>query len=135
LFSREKFIKAKKMKDLDLATSIMPKLKVISKISNETRFNVDEFSTWRSAFREATKLQTNIISGLPGSEESKVRLEKWKTLGVDRLYGQYSIDACEQAIEFVDNNYSKAFKTLVNINDRIWLENEFDKRYPGVRKK
>jgi hypothetical protein len=135
LFSREKFMKAKKMKDLDLATSIMPKLKVINKISNETRFNVDEFSTWRSAFREATKLQTNIVSGSTGSEESKVRLEKWKTLGVDRPYGQYSIDACEQAIEFVDTNYSKAFKTLVNINDRNWLEKEFDKRYPGVRKK
>jgi hypothetical protein len=135
LFSREKFMKAKKMKDLDLATSIMPKLKVISKISNETRFNVDEFSTWRSAFREATKLQTNIVGGFTGSEESKIRLEKWKTLGVDRPYGQYSIDACEQAIDFVNTNYSKTFKTLVNINDRNWLEKEFDKRYPGVRKK
>ena len=98
LFSKAKFMKAKKMKNLDLATSIMPKLKVISKVSNETRFNVDEFSTWRSAFREATKLQTNIVGGFTGSEESKIRLEKWKTLGVDRPYGQYSIDACEQAI-------------------------------------
>ena len=134
LFSREKFMKAKTMKNLDLATSIMPKLKVISKISNETRFNVDEFSTWRSAFREATKLQSNIVHKGAGSEESESRLGKWLSVGDDRAYGQYSIDACKQAIEFVNNNY-KQYSELSNINNRSWLEKEFDKCYPGVRKK
>jgi hypothetical protein len=113
----------------------MPKLKVISKVSNETRFNVDEFSTWRSAFREATKLQITIIGKYIGFEEAKVRLEKWKTLGADKLYGQYSIDACEQAIDFANNNYNNNYVALFGINDRTWLEKEFDKRYPGVRKK
>lgn len=134
LFSKEKFMKTQTTKYIDLATSIMPKLKVISKISNETRFNTDEFSTWRSAFREATKLQANILYKGPGAEEATARLEKWKTLGADRLYGQYAIDACEQAIKFSVENY-KTYSELSKVNDRSWLEKEFDKRYPGVRKK
>jgi hypothetical protein len=131
LFSKEKFMKTKKMKYVDLATSIMPKLKVISKISNETRFNVDEFSTWRSAFREAVKLLINIKSS--ASEESKLRLEKWMTTGTDKKYGQFSVDACHRAVKFVDENYDTSHKNLMNINNRSWLETEFDAQYPGIR--
>lgn len=133
LFSKDKFMKAKAMKNLDLATSVMPKLKVISKISNETRFNTDEFSTWRSAFREASKLQNTVVAGFAGFEEAATRLEKWKTLGADRPYGHYAIDACEQAIEFVTANY-KNYSEISKINDREWLEQEFDRHYPAVRK-
>jgi transposase len=135
LFSKEKFMKTKKKDYIDLSTTIMPKLKVISKVSNETRFNVDEFSTWRSAFREAVKLRINIVMNSIGSEESKLRLEKWSTLGADREYGQFSMDACQQAVKFVDENYKPSYKKLTKINDRLWLEQEFDKHYPSVRKK
>jgi hypothetical protein len=135
LFSKAKFIKTKKKDYIDLSTTIMPKLKVISKVSNETRFNVDEFSTWRSAFREAVKLRINIVTNSLGCEESKLRLEKWSTLGADREYGQFSMDACQHAVKFVDENYNPSYKKLTKINDRLWLEQEFDKLYPGVRKK
>jgi hypothetical protein len=135
LFSKSKFMKTKKKDYIDLSTTIMPKLKVISKVSNETRFNVDEFSTWRSAFREAVKLRINIVMNSLGCEESKLRLEKWSTLGADREYGQFSMDACQHAVKFVDENYNPSYKKLTKINDRLWLEQEFDKLYPGVRKK
>jgi hypothetical protein len=41
---------------LDMTTSISNHFKIINKISNITAFNTDEFSTWRSAFRECAKL-------------------------------------------------------------------------------
>jgi hypothetical protein len=130
LFSKEKFMSTKKMKGIDLATSIMPKLKVISKISNETRFNVDEFSTWRSAFRESVKLYVSTKTADTVADETVNRLEKWKTLGEDRTYGPYSIAGANHAIDFVNNNTD-----LSKINDRKWLEQEFNKHYPDLRKK
>ena len=131
LFSKEKLTSAKKMKNLDLATSIMPKLKVISKISNETRFNTDEFSTWRSAFRESVKLYYNIKTAETVNAETVNRLEKWKSIGEDKPYGSYSIAGANHGTEFV--NIPKS--DLSKINDREWLEQEFDRHYPNVRKK
>ena len=40
----------------DMTTSISKNFKPINSISNITAFNTDEYSTWRSAFRECVKL-------------------------------------------------------------------------------
>ena len=45
----------------DMTTSISPKFKLMQDVSNITAFNVDEFSTWRSAFRECCKLASAVI--------------------------------------------------------------------------
>jgi hypothetical protein len=144
LFSKSNLIKKSKMllnhdapiekRVLDLTTSVSNKIKVISKISNVTQFNTDEFSAWKSAFRECLKLYYGMsINPDYVSTDTKNRLEKWRTLGVDKPFGQYCLDGASHAIEYVDEHLKSYFEILF-VNDRQWLENEFDKRYPGVRK-
>jgi hypothetical protein len=117
LFSKYAMLTAKKMTKLDMTTSVMPKLKVMEKVSNETRFNVDEFSTWRSAFRECVKLYvTNQMS----------KLDIWLTIGKDKKFGDFSLKGAVDAIEFAKNNI-KNHKSLLKINNYDWLKNYFNK--------
>jgi hypothetical protein len=46
----------------DMTTSISSKFKSMPYVSNITAFNTDPLSTWRSAFRECVKLDTNLLS-------------------------------------------------------------------------
>lgn len=117
LFSKSIMLAAKSMIKLDMTTSVMPKLKFIEKVSNETRFNLDEFSTWRSAFRECVKLYvTNQMS----------RLNIWLTIGKDKKFGNYSLKGAADAMEFAKINV-KNHNLLLKINDYGWLKNYFNK--------
>ncbi len=122
LFSKRVLMKTKKWTTLDMFTGIMPKLKVISRISNTTAFNTDEFSTWRSAFRECVKLAYN------DTDENRARLDTWLSTGADKPFGMYSIEAAHSAINFVSVNKKKP-KELSKINDYDWLLKEFKKQY------
>ena len=120
-------LNTKKWTSLDL-TGSMPKLKVISKVSNITAYNTDEFSTWRSAFRECVKLCYN-IKIQPDNPAHIQRYNRWKTVGSDRAFGKYAVEAAVQAEQFVKDNTA-----LTSINDRSWLEQRFDSLYPNLRK-
>lgn len=126
LFAKNTVLHIKKWTSLDL-TGSMPKLKVISKISNTTAYNTDEFSTWRSAFRECVKLCYNIKTQ-PDNPAHNQRFNSWKNKGSDRAFGKYANEAAVQAEQFVKDNTA-----LTSINDRSWLEQRFDDLYPGVR--
>jgi hypothetical protein len=127
LFSKDKIVRAKKWTTLDFATTVMDELKVVNTVSNISKFNTDEFSTWRSAFRECVKLQVNLLKN-PNSTEDKVRLDAWASKGADAEFGQYSIDAANAAVEFVN---SVDAKELLKINDRAWLKQKFQSIYGG----
>jgi hypothetical protein len=122
LFSKRVLMKTKKWTSLDMFTGVMPKLKVIDRISNITAFNTDEFSTWRSAFRECVKLASN------DTPENKERLDTWLSTGADKEFGMYAIEAAHSAVNFVSVNKKKP-KELAKINDYSWLETEFKKQY------
>lgn len=74
----------------DVTTSINRRYEIIHKISNVTRFNTDEFNTWRSAFRECAKLGSKIIPEQV-DEETEHRLKIWCNIGTDRPFGEWSI--------------------------------------------
>jgi radical SAM protein with 4Fe4S-binding SPASM domain len=103
----------------DLTTSISNKLKVLDKISNVSRFNTDEFSTWRSSFRECAKLYSN--SADENDIDSIERLEAWMSRGNDRPFGPASIAGAQSGLEYSKNN-----KDISNINDREWLQQKFN---------
>jgi hypothetical protein len=126
LFAKNILLNTKNWTSLDL-TGSMPKLKVISKVSNITAYNTDEFSTWRSAFRECVKLCYS-IKVEPDNPAHIQRYNRWKTAGLDRTFGKYANEAAVQAEQFVKDNVD-----LTSINDRSWLEQRFDNLYPGVR--
>jgi hypothetical protein len=115
LFNKRILMQQGKWTTLDMFTGIMPKIKSESKISCITKFNVDKFSTWRSAFRECVKLyKTNQMS----------KLDKWIESNPEREFGEYAAQGALHAY-----NYAKEFlndqKALLRINDYEWLEQQF----------
>jgi len=123
LFSKSMILKSKKWTTLDFSTTVMPKLKVMDTISNVSDFNTDEFSTWRSAFRECTKLAYNLVLD-PDSVDDKTRLETWLTVGEDQEFGYAAIDGASRAINFV--NDATDYLQLLQINNRNWLYEQYN---------
>jgi hypothetical protein len=100
---------------LDMTLSINNKIKVIEQVSNITNFNIDSFSTWRSAFREAAKLTINVINK-KDNDESLKRLSTWCTIGYDRPYGSYAIKGALAGKAYALVNFENTDK-LKLIND------------------
>jgi hypothetical protein len=107
----------------DMTTSISKNFKAVEEVSNITAFNTDEFSTWRSAFRECVKLASKTIQGQV-DEETEARLETWCTRGKDKPFGEFAIaGACAGRRYGTDNaNGTDALKL---INDFDWLYEQF----------
>ncbi len=105
----------------DMTTSISTKFKAVSSVANITAFNTDPFNTWKSAFRECTKLSSKIIDRQKNNETEQ-RLETWCTIGEDKPYGSYAIAGARAGREFGISNRSN----ISLINDFDWLKEQFD---------
>ena len=93
-------------------------LEINSGIAN---FNTDEWTTWRTAFREALKLYAE------NSEISNYRLEMWLTVGMGK-FSQYSIEGAQHAVEYykeVNGDFDK-FKLSY---DWPWLKTYYENKY------
>ena len=111
----------------DMTTSISTKFKPIFELSNINCFNTDPFNTWKSAFRECTKLSSAIIDRQK-QEETDARLKVWCTVGKDRPYGEYAIDGAIAGREYGTANRGN-IEALKNINDFEWLDRKFKEQY------
>ena len=110
----------------DMTTNISEKFKVVKEVSNITAFNVDPFTTWRSAFRECVKLASKIIPGQV-DKETQARLNIWCTVGADKPFGQYAIAGAIAGKQFGQN--CAADPAALNlINDFDWLKEQFSKQ-------
>jgi hypothetical protein len=108
----------------DMTTSISNKFKAMDVISNANAFNTDEFSTWRSAFRECCKLSSGIIDR-QYEEETRLRLEAWCTIGADKLYGRNAIQGALMGRTYGEANKNNA-DALCKINDFVWLQEKYN---------
>ena len=108
----------------DMTTSISDKFKAMPEIANITAFNTDEFSTWRSAFRECTKLSSKVIDRQK-NEETENRLRVWQTVGEGRPYGEYAIRGATAGTDYGRSNIGNT-AALKKINDFDWLEEKFN---------
>lgn len=113
----------------DMTTSISKKFKAVQEISNITAFNTDEFTTWRSAFRECAKLSSRVIDR-QHEEETQQRLGTWCTAGVERKFGKYAIAGARSGKTYGLINKSNA-DALRMINNFDWLKEQFEKTYVG----
>ena len=104
----------------DMTTSISDKFILMPDVSNITDFNVDEFSTWRSAFRECAKLSSKVIDRQK-EDETNARLKTWTTVGHDRQYGKYALAGATAGMEFGLSSGSD----LGLINDFEWLKEQY----------
>ena len=105
----------------DMTTSISDRFKAMPFVSNITSFNTDEFSTWKSAFRECVKLASKTIDRQEEGETNE-RLKTWTTVGHDRQYGEYCLAGATAGMEFGLSRRSD----LRLINDFEWLKEKFN---------
>jgi hypothetical protein len=110
----------------DMTTSISKKFKAMDTISNINEFNTDEFTTWRSAFRECCKLASRVIER-QFEEETQQRLDTWCNEGLDKQYGEYAINGAIAGRDYGLENKNN-LEALKMINDFTWLEEQFNER-------
>ena len=108
----------------DMTTSISPRFKAMTDVSNVTAFNVNPLCTWRSAFRECVKLSSKIIPGQENIETTN-RLNNWLNKGSDEQYGEYAKGGAS-AGNWYGTTYKDDPVMLSKINDYDWLEQQFD---------
>jgi len=123
LFPRKQMLEAKTW-NVDMTTTLGCPFVPQFQISNVTAFNTNPFETWKSAFRECTKLASSII---PNGDniDNEYRLNIWCTRGKDRPYGDYSIMGANQGRDF-GTHYRKNDKVLKLINDFDWLREQYE---------
>jgi hypothetical protein len=89
--------------------------------SGVANYNTDEFSTWRTSFREAIKLR------LEDSTISRYRLNIWSTVG-EGDYAQYSINGAKDAVEYYEQVNGELDKLRLSY-DWPWLQEYFNTKY------
>ncbi len=104
----------------DMTTSISDRFKVMAKVSNITAFNTDEFTTWRSAFRECAKLASKVIDSNydPDTDE---RLYIWCSKTADKV----AAAGAKEGRKFGRLNIDEPDE-LRKINDFDWLRERFE---------
>lgn len=108
----------------DMTTSICKDYEPIFVVSNITRFDTDPFNTWRSAFRECTKLASQVIDN---STETIERLNVWCSVGDNK----YAIDGARAGCAY--GNYNKDdLVALRKINDYGWMREQYDRFYKNT---
>ena len=108
----------------DMTTSISKKFKAMDSVSNTNSFNTDEFTTWRSAFRECCKLSSRVIER-QYEDETQQRLDTWCSVGSDRPFGLYAIKGAQMGRQYGLENKNNQ-EALIKINDFDWLKEQFD---------
>jgi hypothetical protein len=94
---------------------------VIDINSGVAKYNTDEFSTWRTSFREAIKLR------LEDSTISRHRLKIWSTVG-EGDFAQYSINGAVDAVEYFEQVNGELNKLRLSY-DWPWLKEYFNTKY------
>ena len=123
LFPKKNLLAVKEFK-VDMTTSIGAKFKPLFEISNVTAFNTDPFNTWRSAFRECTKLASGIVDHNKQTDDY-YRLQVWCERGDNRKYGDYALLGAQQGRDFGEH-YKGNVEALRKINDWDWLKETFN---------
>jgi len=123
LFPRKQLIEAKTW-NVDMTTTLGCPFVPQFQISNITAFNTNPFETWKSAFRECTKLASSII---PNGDniDNQYRLDVWCSRGKDKPNGKYAIMGANQGKDF-GTHYRKNDNVLKKINDFDWLREQFE---------
>ena len=113
-------------------TSSIPNIKynVVHQISNITNFNTSPFNTWRSAFRECTKLSSKVIDRQK-SNETEERLNVWCTVGSEKMFGEFALDGAKKGREYGYKNKNDNDKLFL-INDLNWMIRKYRELNGGL---
>ena len=92
---------------------------VVPLLSGIANYNTDEFSTWRTSFREVLKLKAE------DSDIARTRLDAWLN-NAEGKFSQYSIKGAIDATEYYDK-VGGDFNKLKLSYEWAWLKERFDK--------
>jgi hypothetical protein len=92
---------------------------VVELNSGVAHYNLDEFTTWRTAFREALKLRKDI------SDISIKRLDTWLTVA-NGDFAQYSLQGANDAVNYYEEVNGDLDQLRLSY-DWEWLRNRFNK--------
>ncbi len=118
LFNREQVLGATSW-GLDFTTGLSTRFKSMPEVSCITKFNSDEYSTWRSAFRECVKL------ALKDDADSRERLEGWLHPVADADFSKEAKRGAEEGCAYAQANRNDV-EALARINDYEWLRNRYN---------
>lgn len=108
---------------IDFTTSIGHGLKLMPMVASITRFNTSPLKTWRTAFREAVKLQLMVLHQ---DHEARGRLEAWCTGAVrGGRFAKWAHRGAAAGREWAKMYADQPIK-LATINDYEWLRTEFE---------
>jgi hypothetical protein len=96
---------------------------VVEMHSGIAMYNTDEYSTWRTSFRESLKLKATIVNN-PNDTASINRLMAWSTKG-EGNFGEYSIKGALDAIEYYDEVNGDMDKLKLSY-EWAWLKSKFN---------
>jgi hypothetical protein len=105
---------------IDFTTSVSKEFKIMNEISNITEFNTDEFSAWKSGFRECAKLASKIILNQE-DRETEDRLNIWCNVCNDVPYSAETLRGANEGKIYGLLNANMPDK-LRHINDFEWLK-------------
>ena len=130
LFSK-KFFKNLDINSVDFSTSLTEDVKYLEDVVSITRFNSDEFRSYRGAFRECAKLASGCINGHDTNETEK-RLNIWCNYVVKNppFYWDFVLAGANDGREFGFANGNNA-EELKKVNDFNWLNKQFEQNYHG----
>ena len=94
---------------------------VVEVNSGVAMYNTDEYSTWRTAFREAIKLSAAT------DDISKQRLNAWLNIG-EGNFAQYSCEGAQHAVEYYESVNGDLDKLRLSY-DWPWLKAYFNRKY------
>jgi len=109
----------------DMTTSISKKYKPVMEVASITDFATDEFTTWRSAFRECCKLASSAITNQ--DPQTYDRLLIWTTHQGDHQFNSICVNGASAGKLYGETNAGNV-EALQKINDFAWLQEQFNAR-------
>ena len=110
----------------DMTTSISTKYKPVMEVASITDFATDEYSTWRSAFRECCKLASKVIDRQNDAETDR-RLSQWLTNSSTHKFSQICMEGAKAGKQYGESNIGDGI-ALRKINDFNWLMEQYNAR-------
>ncbi|MCB0377454.1 MAG: hypothetical protein KDD33_03090 [Bdellovibrionales bacterium] len=108
---------------IDIATSLGVHYRPVPTIASITSFNTSPFDSWRSAFREAGKLQINLLKNSKDLH-SEQRLKIWCEKGEGRPFGRWCLLGARAGKAFILKNQNHP-EHWSHLNDFEWLRGLF----------
>ena len=122
MFRQDMFQQAQPTVDI---TTSLGGIVALDRISNEHRYNVDAYSSWRCAFRECVKLSSKVIEHQEDIA-TNYRLSIWCNQVITSSYAMFVLQGARAGRAYGKANIGNK-DALALINNEEWLREQYEK--------